>query len=370
MAALSFARRGKNVVVVSELKSWGGSWQYLNYMGETIDTSCHLLESYKIVHHILRRYNINLTACIGPLAPIKLLPSKDGNSFRVESYHSRINIAREAQSRVLILCKILMLLMLEPLSSTKLDDLTQSFSDFLLFIRYRLIQILFLEPVCRPVGGWPSLIKELTSQLEKENITVVDDRAMTIIDDEDFSSVVLRSSPSVKADLVVSGQSTLLNLSASNLSSRAADKATSITPSVYTHFLVEVINLSSKQNFPFYIHLPLNEAIHRVTYSHTSSSSLFFLVQVRRDDIPIGTLINSIKAIFRRIINLMPERSVYSSTCTESLLEVRIHDRFTPKALQHAFSGNVKPGLTGRHMILRTYGDLARNIAHHSPLFA
>ena len=49
IAALSFARRGKNVTVVSEEKL-GGAWQYSSYMGIPIDTSCHLLESYAITH--------------------------------------------------------------------------------------------------------------------------------------------------------------------------------------------------------------------------------------------------------------------------------------------------------------------------------
>lgn len=370
IAALAFARRGKNVIVISEQKNWGGSWQYLDCMGRDIDTSCHLLESYKLAHHVLRKYNINLTPCRGTLVPIKLIPSKCKRSFKISHYHCRVNIAKEIWSKVLALCKLLFLIIVEPSSATKRTDLTRSFFDFLLFVRYRLIQILFLEPICWPVGGWPSLVKELTSQLKKVNITVVDDRVMYINDGKNFSGVIVHSGPPIKADLIVSGQSTLMNSPALNLCNRTLSKGVAVMPRVYTHFLVEVINLPGNLNLPLYIHLPHNEEIHRVTYSHPSSSGFFCLVQARQSEISISTLIHHVKSILIGIIVQSLDKSCHSSAFKESLLEVRVHDKFMPTALHHADAIHVNPGLTGRHLILRTYGDLARNIVHHAQLFS
>ena len=130
---------------------------------------------------------------------------------------------------------------MKPFNSAQRDAFNNYFSDLLLFLRYRLPQIILLEPLHWPHEGWPSLIKELTYQLQQNNIKVIDDRVLRIDCHQQFSNIYLSKGVPIAADLVVSGQSTLLD-SLTSFSSEVDSDIVPVMTRTYNHFLVELLS--------------------------------------------------------------------------------------------------------------------------------
>lgn len=369
LCAIALARKGKHVTIICELKHWGGSWQFTDYKGNYSDKACHLLESYKKTYDIMRSFNIDLIPRTGNSNPIKLIENQHTGDFKLISYHSKINIIRDFAQRILVLSKVFVFSIIL-LDRERLHDLILSMSDLWLFLRHRLCQLLNLEPVNMPREGWPSFLRSLTEQVVSYDITVVNDFVTTIEKYKSSPFLKTLGGLCLNSDLVVVGQSTFMQDDVNKsfgVNSHVINKSVSGQRGLkkYPHFLVEVLGLPARLDIPCYIHLPSDSKIHRITTSFESGEGNHcLLVQVRRDDIDADELSFRVLQIMNKVVTrIHPDFA--------SALKVSILERYEPLAICLQSRAAVKHSYDKGILVLRTIGDLSRNIAHyHDSLFA
>lgn len=360
--AVSLAKKGKQVTIISEAGKWGGSWQYTEYKGKYVDMACHLLESYAISHNILKAFNIDLISLSRNNQPVKVLEDYPDGAIRLVPYHSRMNIARELLLKLLALIKLLIISIFHPRrASISQANLLRLLSDLWLLLLYRFSQVFNLLPVSIPRQGWPFLVKSLTEQVHSCNIKVINDSVTYITKAKATLRLSTLGGYSFAGDIVIVGQSTVLqrglhkmfNINQFANSSKALKK--------YPHYLVELTGLPARIEIPCYIHLPRDPIIHRITTSFESEEGYHcLLVQTRREDISHGQFQDRLLQILNSITT-----KIYPGFNVD--LRVRILDKYESVSVTLEKEPLIMPGFYRGILVLRTIGDLSRNIVfHHS----
>jgi hypothetical protein len=364
LSAISLAKKGKRVSIVSELQNWGGSWQYTVHNDSHTDTACHLLESYTAAHAILHSFDIDLQPLKGKSNPIRFIQDFRTGEINLFPYHSRINVVKELSQKLLGTTKqfIRFILFLGRCESRRL--LIRSLSDTYLFFRYRFWQVLFFEPVNMPREGWPAFLRTITDQVVDSNIRIINDSVRTLTRINSRLCLKTLDGLDLHADLVIIGQSTLLQDVANSSHGPNIGMFGSQVLKRYPHFLVEIIGLTAKLEIPSYIHLPKDPIIHRITTSFKSDAGYHcLLVQSRVHDLNANELRDKVL----EILNLLVAR-IYPDFSSE--LDVFIHDKYEPLAIDLEKHVSVNPGFSDGILVLRTIGDLSRNIVcYHDSLF-
>ena len=363
--AVSLAKKGKQVTIISEAEEWGGSWQYTEYKGKYVDMACHLLESYAMSYKILQAFNIDLISLARNNQPVKVLEEYPDGAIRLVPYHSRMNIARELCLKLLALIKLSIISIVYPwrarLSQVSLQRLI---FDLWLLLRYRFSQVFNLIPVSIPRQGWPFLIKSLTEQVYACNINVINASVNYITKAKSSLRLYTVGGYSCGGDIVIVGQSTVLQ--------RGLDKVFGINQfansskalKTYPHFLVELVGLPAKCEIPCYIHLPMDPMIHRITTSFESEEGYHcLLVQTRCEDISNRQLQEKLLQIFN---------SITAEICPgfKRNLKVLILSKYESVSVPLEKQSIIKPGFYNGILVLRTIGDLSRNIVFHHSLLS
>jgi len=374
MAAFALTKKGKKVYLISRSDSWGGSWHYVKYGSEFVDTSCHLLESYKIVHDILKALEINMYPLTKKSAPIRLDMRLKHYKKNIALYHSRNRIFREFIYKNARLVKALGSAVLSPRKCNFKNILT-ILSDLKLFIYHRLSQLLVLEPIHFPKAGWPGFVREITDKLIESSADIIND-SVTSINCYDNTVVVNTADGStIKGDMLLAGQSTILE------SSRLLGNAKGLIfqkayKNSYPHILVEICGLSANLELPYYIHLPADENIHRITLSFASrQGNHCFLVQIREgDDLDLESILELVLERVNIVATAYSNHLHDYSLSSDKLyypenVSIKLLARYDPKAADLDLGRNIKPTICNNILILRTIGDLSRNMAYYQRIF-
>lgn len=367
LSAIALAKSGKRVSVVSEFESWGGSWQYTDHKKYYTDTACHLLESYEVSHKILHFLGIDLKPLEENRNPVRFVDDSRNKNGHLSFYHSRKTVAVELYQRTLHIFRLFVRLIVLPARRNTLSILAHSLSDFRLFFRYRLWQILTLESIHMPPHGWPTFLRSITSQLYSNRIKVIDDFVASISKNDSSIHLKTLNGLELSSDLVVMGQSTVLQ--GDFCSSQSLGSILSVFQSEslkkYPHFLVKVIGLPGELEIPSYIHLPADPLIHRITPSFVSAAgNQFMLVQVRLNDV-------NVDEICGRVLKILNSIASKISPGFSGSLEISICDKYEPLSFNLSDRAKFEPGYYDGIIVLRTIGDLSRNIAfYHGSLFS
>lgn len=363
MFAVSLAKKGKQVTIISKAGEWGGSWQYTEYKGKYVDMACHLLESYAISHNILNAFNIDLIPLSRNNQPVKVLDEYPDGAIRLVPYHSKINIAREMCHKLLGLIKLLIIPIVHPRkANVSQASLLGLLSDLRLLLLYRLSQLFNLLPVNIPRQGWPFLVKSLTEQVHALNINVIDDLVTCITKAKTSLRLSTLSGYNLTGDVVIVGQATVLQRGLHKILSRNQFSNASKALKTYPHFLVEVIGLPAKLEIPCYIHFPRDPTIHRITTSFESEKGYHcLLVQTRHEDI-------SHRQFQDRLLQILNSITTKIYPGFKGDLGVFILDKYEPVSVSLEKQPVIKPGFYKGVLVLRTLGDLSRNIVFHHDL--
>lgn len=370
LAAISFSKKGKRVTLIAESSNWGGSWESRYFQSYAVETSCHLLESYSAVHNILlKRFKVTIAPCPKGKEPVKLI--RDNSTSKIYSfpYHSRKNILCELYARV-IRSTISLLKVLLGLGDRKKNTSSffYSISDLYFFLRHRLVQIVKLEPLYWPRNGWSSFLEEITQSLLSANVLIVNACATSIARVDGHTQVTTSTQQVVSADLVVVGQSTVLkNVNFDDFA--GVNLVNQFIPKEYPHYLIQVRCLPTFLDFPLYIHTPQSTIIHRITSIESAYDERLFLVQARETELSSQKIVDEMHSILDFFMgNQAIDRHDYHSITLHSareLVNVQIVERYLPKAIDLSLARKIRPGLYNDILLIRTVGDIARNIVQY-----
>jgi len=371
LTAISFSKKGKKVILIAESSTWGGSWENRCFQSYVIETSCHLLESYSAVHNILlRRFKVTIAPCPKGKEPIKLIREQATGKLYSFPYHSRTNILREMYARFMrsIISLLKFLLGLGDRKENA-SSFSNAISDLYIFLHHRLIQAVRLEPLYWPKNGWSSFLEEITQSLLSENVLIVNACALSIAKVDGQTQVTTSTQKVFSADLVVIGQSTVLqNVECDELA--GVNLTNQSTVREYLHYLIQVKGLPTFLDFPFYIHTPQSKIIHRMTSIESACDKRFFLIQIRESELSSQEIVDEIYSILDFFVKNQfingHNHLLATLDSGQELVDVQIVERYIPQAIDLPLARKKCPGLYGDILLLRTIGDLARNIVQYN----
>ncbi|WP_392346875.1 hypothetical protein, partial [Parasynechococcus sp.] len=181
LTAISLARRGKKVSIISSNTEWGGAWKYSSFDNNFIDIACHLLESNKRVHDLLRAYNVNLRKCTLGNEAVKYIANSEKENANIFLYHSKLQVLQEMFTRF----RRLIFAFLKYLISSDAEkgfSLETALNELIIYLRFRASQLFNLEPLHIPSNGWSNFVIDLTNEARQNSVHFIDDFVSDIED--------------------------------------------------------------------------------------------------------------------------------------------------------------------------------------------
>ena len=365
LTAISLSKQNyKYITIISPSTSWGGNWSLtsINSIGY-IESSCHILESYKKTHDFLFDLGISIYPCKKECMPIKAYYNQKLNSVSIHSYHSRRSLlydfAVTAYSS-LHLSRLKTLIKKCLSRNNILEVMTTAMYSISIFLRYRFRQLLIKEPICFHEHGWSGFLIQLTDIINESFINVVDSKVASINQELNQIHLLLDDQSSLDFDFVLTGES-LTNVIISGAGTEDDSKPLILSSSIRSHqHLLVKLDLSSIPPYdllPTYIHLPKDKLIHRITpVSVCPEKYLYLLVQTRHRVDKMQSLSLRLRAVLSASIyfdkkSLIPYASM--SFIHQFDVESHIH---SPSLLTTSFN-NI--------LVLKTYGDLSYSISYN-----
>ena len=272
--ALTLANKSQPVSLILDPDNKGGCWKTTQIESLSIESSCHLLESFKYSHDFLRSLNISLTPYNKIDQPITISGS-NSSEFSITPYHSRVRIFRFLVYKLTHNVKKI-LFFIPKLFMNKFYNRSYDLNPYSpqLFAYHHLSQLIFLEPLHRHTNGWVGFMNQLFSLISKSKYISVYYGKVKSIDDCNCS-IMLNSGKSVPYSRLSISQSLVdCDTTITQLPSSYSLKPTNIQ--LYSTFMV-VFSQDFKSYYdliPEYIFPPIHYL--HACLSHRVAMNLMF----------------------------------------------------------------------------------------------
>ncbi len=181
--ALLLSKSGKSVVLIVDPVDKGGCWRTCQIDDFEVELCCHLLESFRYSHNVLKQLGLHLIEYTDEEFPVRL--SGDTlSTFSSRPYHTRWQILSSfvgfIYSHTRRLCFYLPKLIVNYCrpASYSLHSYIPRF-----YLSHHLFQLLRLQPLLKHPNGWSGLMSGLWSLVDSTNsIEVVYDNLKSVDD--------------------------------------------------------------------------------------------------------------------------------------------------------------------------------------------